>query len=244
MRIVDHRGASVRRTRRRTLAAFGLTLTNSTSIVVRGILGRLDAEDFARVIPRWSRQVFDVSQTTLEVRGREHVPDTPCVLLSNHRSLLDVPAIVLAFPGRVSFVAKEELRSVPMFGRAMARYGIIFVDRAHRERAIAQLAAAGEALRAGTSVWIAAEGGRSKGVGLGELKKGPFHVALQLAVPIVPTWIEGTERVLPSGALRSVTGQTVAVRFGPPLPTEGVTRGSLGALMQQARSALLALADP
>lgn len=242
MRIVDHRGTPERSSRRRTLAAFGLTFASSTGIVARGALGRLDAEDFAQVLPRWSRRVFDVSKTTLEVQGRALVPHTPCVLLSNHRSLLDVPAIVLAFPGRVSFVAKEELRAVPMFGRAMERYGIIFVDRAHRQRAIAQLAAAGQTLRAGTSVWIAAEGGRSRGAGLGPLKKGPFHVALQLSVPIVPTWIEGTDRVLPAGSLRSVTGQTVQVRFGAPLSTEGVTPRALEPLMQRARDALLALA--
>jgi 1-acyl-sn-glycerol-3-phosphate acyltransferase len=170
----------------------------------------------------------------------EHIDaDTPCVLLSNHGSLLDIPAVILPFPGRLRFVAKQELRAVPLFGRAMERAGVVFVDREHREKAIAQLAAARQRLSEGTSVWVAVEGRRTPDGSVGKFKKGGFHVALQLGVPIVPTWIEGTVDVLAPDQWVSVTGQTVRVRFGEPIPTRGV---DLDELMARTRAAMLALA--
>lgn len=236
---VDHRGAPVSATTWRTLLVFAHTFSGSTRVAGRAAVGRLGPDDVDRTVRRWCRHVFGVSKTSLAVEGAAHAAGGPFVLLSNHQSLLDIPAVVTAFPGRLSFVAKQELRAVPMFGRAMEAAGIVFVDRADRAKAIGQLAAARERLREGTSVWIAAEGTRSRDGALGPLKKGGFHVATALGAPILPTWVEGTLRVIPPGSLRSVTGQTVTVRFGPPIPTAGRT---VDALVPEVREALLALA--
>jgi 1-acyl-sn-glycerol-3-phosphate acyltransferase len=235
---VDHRGAPVEATTWRTLLVFGHTFSGSSRVVARSLARRLRPADVDHVVRRWCGHVFDVSKTTLVVDGLEHAAGGPFVLLSNHQSLLDIPAVATAFPGRLSFVAKQELRSVPMFGRAMEAAGIVFVDRKDRQRAIAQLAAARERLRDGTSVWIAAEGTRSRDGSLGPFKKGGFHVAIGLGVPVLPTWVEGTLRVIPPGSLRSVTGQTVTVRFGAPIPTEGRT---VEEVMPAVREALTAL---
>jgi 1-acyl-sn-glycerol-3-phosphate acyltransferase len=237
---VDHRGAPVEATTWRTLLVFAHTFSGSTKVAARAAAGRLRPEHVDRVVRRWCGHVFDVSKTSLVVEGAEHAVGGPFVLLSNHQSLLDVPAVVTAFPGRLSFVAKQELRSVPMFGRAMEAAGIVFVDRADRTKAIAQLASAKARLGEGTSVWIAAEGTRSRDGTLGPFKKGGFHVAVALGVPILPTWVDGTLGVIPPGSLRSVTGQTVRVRFGAPIPTAGRT---VDALLPEVRAALLALAS-
>lgn len=235
---VDHRGADVETTTWRTLRVFAHTFTGSSRVVVRSTIGRLRPAHVDRVVQRWCDHVFGVSRTTLIVEGAAHAAGGPFVLLSNHQSLLDIPAVATAFPGRLTFVAKQELRAVPMFGRAMEAAGVVFVDRKDRARAIEQLGRARERLRDGTSVWIAAEGTRSRDGSLGPFKKGGFHVALGLGVPVLPTWVEGTLRVIPPGSLRSVTGQTVTVRFGPPLPTAGETVESL---IPKVRAALLAL---
>jgi 1-acyl-sn-glycerol-3-phosphate acyltransferase len=166
----------------------------------------------------------------------------PFVLLSNHVSLLDIPAVCAAFPGRVRFVAKQELRSVPGFGRAMERAGVVFVDRADRQRAITQLEGAKALLRAGTSVWIAAEGARSRDGRLYPFKKGGFHLARALGVPMVPVWIAGARNVLPADQLLSTTGQTVTVWFGPPQPAPGDGPEALQASMTRLRAEMLALA--
>ena len=239
--VVDHQGVEGRATRWRTAAAMGLTLVGSGRVLARAAVGRASAAAFDRRLARWSRRMFDVSRTTLRVVGDEGLGEA-AVLLSHHASLLDIPAVLQTFPGRVTFVAKQELRSVPLFGAAMARYGIVFVQRDQRDRAIRQLESAKDALRDGTSVWIAAAGGRSRDGTLGPLKKGPFHLAMQLGVPLIPTWIHGTLDVIEPGSLTCVSGRTVEVRYGTPIPTAGASRSDLDDLMQRARAALLDLA--
>lgn len=240
--LVDHRGAPRERTHWRTMAVFAHTLSGSGKVVARSAIGRLSPERVDRVVARWCDHCFRISRTSLTVEGREHVaPDQPYLLLSNHLSLLDIPSVILAFPGRVRFVAKQELRRVPVFGRAMEQAGIVFVDRTDRARAVAQLATARGLVDQGTSVWIAAEGGRSRDGALGPFKRGPFHLATQLQVPILPTFLTGTDRVLPATTLASVTGEVVSVRFGPPIPTAGLGPADLDGLSEQARRALLDL---
>ncbi|MCB9676437.1 MAG: 1-acyl-sn-glycerol-3-phosphate acyltransferase [Alphaproteobacteria bacterium] len=240
---VDHSQAPVERTRWRTLAVFAHTFSCSARVVGRAAVNRLDAEAVDAVVERWCGHVFGLSKATLTAEGLDRFdPSRPYLLLSNHRSLLDIPAICSTFPGRVRFVAKAELRRVPMFGRAMGQAGILFVDRHDRAKAIASLEGAKALARDGTSVWIAAEGGRSRDGSLGPFKKGPFHVALQAGLPLLPTWIEGADSVIPAGSLVSVTGQRVHVRYGAPIETEGLGAADIPALMERSRAALLALA--
>ncbi len=241
--LIDHSTAPVTRTTWRTYLVLAHTLSGSAKVAGRAALGRLTPEKVDRTVDRWCQHCFRLARASLVVDGQEHVePGQPYVLLSNHQSLLDIPAVVLAFPGRLRFVAKQELRAVPVFGAAMEDAGIVFVDRKHRDRAIEQLGAVGERIREGTSVWIAAEGTRSRDGTLGPFKKGGFHVALQLGVPILPTWIEGTLDVIPPDQWGSVTGQTVQVQFAPPIPTRGLGRADLEPLMTRTRASLLELA--
>jgi 1-acyl-sn-glycerol-3-phosphate acyltransferase len=240
--LVDHRGSPEERTTWRTYAVLAHTLSGSARIVARAGLGRLTQSHVDRTVKRWCGHTFRLSRTTVVATGREHVvPGQVYVLLSNHQSLLDIPAALVAFPGRLRFVAKEELRYVPVFGQALQKAGVLFVDRKDRARAISSLQGARQLAAEGTSLWIAAEGTRSDDGRLGPLKKGGFHVALDLQVPILPTWIEGTLEVIPPRQWASVTGRTVAVRFGPPIPTEGLGRGDLDVLLDRTRQALLSL---
>jgi 1-acyl-sn-glycerol-3-phosphate acyltransferase len=243
--LVDHRGSATERTTWRTYAVLAHTLSGSARIVARAGLGRLTQAHVDRKVKRWCEHTFRLSKTTVVVEGREHVvPGQVYVLLSNHQSLLDIPAALTAFPGRLRFVAKEELRHVPFFGKAMEEAGVLFVDRKDRARAISSLQGARKLASEGTSLWIAAEGTRSEDGRLGPLKKGGFHVAVDLQVPVLPTWIEGTLAVIPPRQWASVTGHTVTVRFGPPIPTAGLGRDDVDTLLEKTRQALLALQGP
>jgi len=233
----------VERTHWRTYAVLGHTFAGSCRVVARALAGRLSAADVDHRVQRWCDHVFRLSKTTVRVWGDQHIDRTQAhVLLSNHVSLLDIPAVCVTYPGRVRFVAKEELRKVPAFGEAMAAAGIVFVDRANRQRAIEQLQQTAELFAEGTSVWIAAEGSRSRDGRLHPFKKGGFHVALHHGLPIVPVWIHGTLDVIPPDQFGSVTGQCVDVFYGEPVPTQGRTTADLAELVAVTRQRMLALA--
>ena len=80
---------------------------------------------------------------------------------------------------------------------------------------------AGEIIRAGTSVWIAPEGTRSRNGKIGKLKRGGFRLAIDTGTPIVPIAIIGTGEILPAGSRLFGKGGPVLVRFGVVIPVEG-----------------------
>ena len=243
--LVDHRGPRVTSSHWRTYLVLAHTLSGSMQIVARATLGRLGRSDVDRVLHRWCEHIFEISELALVVRGRENVEGAdgaslgPCVLLSNHVSLLDTPCIVASYPGSVRFVGKIELRRVPVFGKAMQDAGIVFVDRENRSKAIGQLEQAKLLLADGYALWVAAEGKRSRDGRLRAFKKGAFHIAVDLGVPIVPTWIQGTLDVIPPDQWKASTGQRITVAYGAPIAT---SKRAIPELLVEVRAAMLALA--
>ncbi|NNE61946.1 MAG: 1-acyl-sn-glycerol-3-phosphate acyltransferase, partial [Woeseia sp.] len=74
-------------------------------------------------------------------------------------------------------------------------------------------------LRSGLSLAIAPEGTRSNSDRLGPFKKGPFHIAMQAGVPIVPIVIHNASDVLPKGGF-FVRPTAVHVDVLPPVMTD------------------------
>lgn len=199
----------------------------SAVTVVESLVLPPDDERYAERLRVWAEKVVRAARIDLEVRGREHVPrGEACVVMANHQSFYDIPAVLLAVDGRMTFVAKKELFRVPVFGRAMETAGIVRVDRGDRAQAVASLHGAVTQLRRGRHIYIAPEGTRSPTGELGPFKSGGFRMALEAGARILPVAIDGTRRVLPARALVVRTGQKVVVTVQPPIdPKEyGVER--------------------
>ncbi|NIV58858.1 MAG: 1-acylglycerol-3-phosphate O-acyltransferase [Actinobacteria bacterium] len=170
-------------------------------------------------------------------------PDTPQILVGNHQSWFDVPAVAANLPKSYHFVAKKELERVFIFGRAWKAAGHISIDRSDRESAIRSLEQAGRQLREeGTAVVIFAEGTRSPDDRLQPFKKGAFMLALHTGVPIVPFGVAGSRRVLPKGSWRVRRGPII-VRFGRPIPTEGLDPEDRDALIERVHDEVRRLRD-
>jgi 1-acyl-sn-glycerol-3-phosphate acyltransferase len=189
----------------------------------------------------WSRLLLLAAGIRLDVQGRWHVPEGPCLLVVNHQSLFDIPTLFLAVPGRTRFVAKQSLFRIPFLGWAMRASGCIPIDRGNRARAVRSLMHAAHRVRGGTSVVLFAEGTRSRDGRLAPFKKGGFHLALQAGVPVVPIAISGSFRRLAPGTLRVRPG-TVAVRIAPPLDPAACPR--VEDLMEQVRQAIASRLPP
>jgi putative phosphoserine phosphatase/1-acylglycerol-3-phosphate O-acyltransferase len=171
----------------------------------------------------------------LRVEGEEHLwSHRPAVFLFNHQSGIDLLLVCKLLRRDVVGVAKRELRANPIFGPALAAAGTIFLDRSDRERAIAALAPAVDALRRGLSIAIAPEGTRSPTPRLGPFKKGAFHIAMAARVPVVPIVLRNAHDALPRGAI-VIRPATVEVVVHPPIPTDDWTRESLDARIEEIR---------
>jgi 1-acyl-sn-glycerol-3-phosphate acyltransferase len=215
------------------------TLDISARFLARAFTGSGSVTAADRLIDGYWRRIFRAGNCVLQANGRDHfVRGQPYIVMSNHGSLIDIPAMMGAVPGSLRMVMKEELTRVPVWGQALVASGFVPVDRKNRAKAIAQLEKAKEMLSSGVSIWISPEGTRARDGRLACFKKGGFHVALDLGVPIIPAWIDGADRVLPPDQWKVHYDGTTTVSFGAPIATVGK---SLETLMSDVRVAILEL---
>ncbi len=164
----------------------------------------------------WAPWGLRIAGARLEVALMAPLPAGPAIFVANHESALDIWAVVAAIPRGVRFAAKAELFRLPVFGWYLKVGGHIRVDRRDHAAAVASLATAAAQIRGGTSLVVFPEGTRSRDGRVHAFKKGPFVVALQAGVPVVPVAVAGSGAVTPK-ALVEVYPGTIRVTVGEPV---------------------------
>lgn len=165
----------------------------------------------------WARGLMLANFTRLTVHGRQHLAAGQAyVIMPNHSSLFDIPALASIWQWDFRWVMKQELRRVPFLGPACAAFGNVFVDRHNRNAAIASLRDAQPMFARGTSLLIFPEGRRSRTSEMLPLKKGGFMVALDAGLPILPVTVANTQKVLPNDGIALMPGHVV-ITIHPPI---------------------------
>ena len=164
---------------------------------------------------------FTRAMIPIKVYGRERVPrEGGAVLAVNHFSYADPPAMGVACPRRIVFVAKVELHGVYGFGQLLRAHGTLAVRRGESDRdALRRMR---ETVRNNDLLGLFVEGTRQKAGVPGEAKSGAAMVAIQEGAPIVPVAIHGTQ----TWSARHPT--RVSIAWGEPLALEGVPKGGKG----------------
>jgi 1-acyl-sn-glycerol-3-phosphate acyltransferase len=175
------------------------------------------------------------------VHGEENIPQGGAVFICNHVSWFDVFAIASALP-RATFVAKLELRSIPLFGYGAEAAGVVFIDRDNRKSAFDSYRFAAQAVQAGRRIVVYPEGTRGQEYRLRQFKKGPFVLAITAEAPLVPTVVYGAREVMGKGSFIVRPG-TVHIHYLPPLETKGHSYEERTALMAETHARMDALLD-
>lgn len=192
----------------------------------------------------WIRGILKIFAVDLEVTGRENLdPGRTYVVMANHRSQLDPVAMGVAVLPRVTrWVAKKELRRVPILGWALDRTGQIFIDRGDRSAAVSALgrhAGDRDAL-----ICFFPEGHRSSTYEMLPFKKGAAAFAISSGMWVLPMAVSGSELCIANHSIISNPG-TIRVAFGKPIDTSAMTDADRERLTEEARvqiqSMLLAL---
>lgn len=194
---------------------------------------------------RWLVRQFLALYCRGRVQGREHIPATGGVLIvSNHTSHLDPPAVGAAAWRPVYFLAKAELFRVPLFGPLIRAVHAFPVNRASADRAA--LRRCDDLLRAGQALVVFPEGTRSPDGVLQQPELGAALIALRAGVPVVPAVVIGSNQAMPPGSV-FIRPVQVTVRFGKPFvpdPGEVAGRARLEVAAAQLMTAIADLLPP
>ena len=186
----------------------------------------------------WGKGMLRWCRIRVNLEGRERIPPTPVVYISNHASQIDIWALLAELPGSVRFVYKKGMDWIPLMGLAMRRAKHIPIKRQVKSLAFSAYDDAAKLIHSGISAVVCAEGTRSRTGRLQPFKRGPLVLAIAAQVPVLPVFCEGTFDLMPKGNFNPKPG-TVTIRIGEPIPTAGMTYEDRGRLAEQTRSELL-----
>jgi 1-acyl-sn-glycerol-3-phosphate acyltransferase len=119
-------------------------------------------------------------RTKVIVTGTENIPKGQFVLVGNHQENYDIIILKPIFKDhQLSFIAKEALKKMPIFGRWIAILGNVFISRFADRQAAEAIITGVKHYKKGMSMGIFPEGKRSFGNEMIEFKSGAFKLAMR-----------------------------------------------------------------
>lgn len=166
-----------------------------------------------------------------EVRGREHIPSTPSIVLSKHQSAWETLALQEIFPPHV-WVLKRSVLFVPFFGWGLAMLRPIAIDRSAGRAALKQVTDQGRArLQKGLWIVIFPEGTRVAPGKVGRYGIGGAWLATHTGTQVVPVAHNAGEYWGRNSFIKYPG--TITVSIGAPIDVSGMKPAELNERVQE-----------
>ena len=163
------------------------------------------ATAMARYFAHWGARLLRVlCFMPLQLRGLEHLPARPHLLVVNHASYLDALLLTAALPPKpgYAYVVKQELAELPLVGRMLTRIGMLYIDRRNPNKGLSQVYAMARHLADGSNLVVFPEGTFKADPNLQPFRMGGFAAAARAGVPVQVAAVLGTREALPDGEWR------------------------------------------
>jgi 1-acyl-sn-glycerol-3-phosphate acyltransferase len=159
------------------------------------------------------------------------------IFTPNHFSYFDIVSVNTQMPYFFSFMAKKELANIPLF-RIFFRTIDMPVDRHSKDGAKKAYYLANKKLKEGISLLNFPEGGIGPNVPeMRKFKLGPFKMAMEYGIDIVPITLPDNWKRLPSGEfVPPGTPGKMRMYVHRPIPTKNLKPGDEVALAEQVYS--------
>ena len=149
-----------------------------------------DAQEqiFERYMRTWTAGLLRMFGVDLRIVGELPPPASgPRMIVSNHRSALDIGVLLTHFGGSV--LSRADLKDWPLLGLAAQKAQTIFVDRESKHSGAQAIRAIREQLQRGRTVSVFPEGTTFPGDEVRPFNAGAFAAARKLGVEYVPVGI-------------------------------------------------------
>ncbi|HSC52046.1 MAG TPA: lysophospholipid acyltransferase family protein [Phnomibacter sp.] len=184
---------------------------------------------FKPISKAWLGWFLYIVGCPVTVRGKQYYdPSKNYVVVSNHRSLMDVPLFSPFFPGPNKTIAKKSMSRIPIFGWIYKRASVL-VDRGDnnsRRKSFEDMKKV--LLNEKLNMAIYPEGTRNKTADpLKTFYDGAFKLAIDCKKDIIPVVIFNTAKVLPASVPFFAWPHPLELHLLPPVSSEGKTTKAL-----------------
>ena len=157
-----------------------------------------------------------VAGTRYEVRGRENLPDSPCLVVAKHQSAWETFALIPLLKDP-AIVLKSELTRIPLYGWFCRKFEHVLVDRAAGARALKDMVRTAKTrVNEGRQILIFAEGTRQVPGAPADYKPGFVALYDGLGIPAFPLALNSGV-FWPARSSKAYPG-TIIVDIGPAVP--------------------------
>lgn len=196
---------------------------------------------FKTIYKIWSWSICIAVGIIPRIKNKNFLPkDSNFVIISNHSSQLDIVVPYTRLNSYFAFLAKEELKNAPLF-RTNFRGMNITVNRKDMISGAGALKECAQKLDEGANLLIFPEGTRSRTAPIMKpFKAGPFKLAVENQVPIVPLVFLDNYKRLQGGNMwfgKCGPGQSRMVVLKP-IPTKGLEKKDISQLMHDAHQSM------
>lgn len=180
--------------------------------------------------------IFIPVKTTWQFKPEK---DKVYIYCPNHFSYLDIPLLTLTMPSFFIFVGLHSLEKIPLFGY-MYRKIHITVNRGSLRNRYQTFQKAKQALDKGKNLLMFPEGGiwTEDFPTLSPFKDGPFRIAIEKQVAIVPVTIPYNWKMMPSFDISRLRWHRQEVIFHRPIPTDDLSLEDLAQLKTSVYAAI------
>jgi len=173
------------------------------------------------------QKVLEIAEIELECFGADNVPHKDSLMIfSNHKSFIDPLVIIATINRPTTFVSKSEAFSYLFAKRYLEALNCISIDRFRNQRIDKEKIMATQReitryLEKNNSLLIFPEGGTVKTEEIEKFKAASFRAPKEVNSYILPTYIEGTDKVFKKGFILSSEMKKVRIVYGEPFkPSE------------------------
>lgn len=189
------------------------------------------------IVQQWSADRVKDTGAKIFVHGRENIPTEGNMLfVGNHQSNFDFALLLAELNVPVGFIAKVELKKIPLIRDWMDLIHCLLMDRSDMKQQLKTIIEGIDLLKNGYNLIVFPEGTRSRDGKIAEFKAGTFKLATKSKVPIVPFTISGAADVLENNSHHRIAPAEVHLYIHKPIDVAAMNKEELAKIHEIVQS--------